>query len=86
MSKFEKLQLKLLAGNADNNFSFDDLRNILLHFNFTERTTGGSHRIFYKEGIEEIINIQPKDNKAKPYQVKQVRSIILKYKLITDGK
>jgi len=86
MGKFEKLQLKLLSGNADNNFSFDDLRNILLHFNFIERTTGGSHRIFYKEGIEEIINIQPKGSKAKPYQVKQVRLIILKYKLIADGK
>jgi hypothetical protein len=49
-------------------FSFEDLRYILLHFNFTERTTGGSHRIFYKEGIEEIINIQAKGNKAKPYQ------------------
>jgi len=28
MSKFEKLLLKLLSGSADNNFSFDDLRNI----------------------------------------------------------
>jgi hypothetical protein len=86
MGRFEKLQLKLLSGNADNNFSFDDLRNILLYFDFIERNTGGSHRIFHKEGIEEIINIQPKGNKAKPYQVKQVRLIILKYKLISDGK
>jgi len=86
MSKFEKLQLKLLSGNADNNFGFDDLRNILLHFNFIERNTGGSHIIFHKKGIEEIINIQPKGNKAKPYQVKQLRQIILKYKLIGDGK
>jgi len=56
----------LLSGNADNNFSFDDLKDILVHFNFIARTTGGSHVIFYKEGIEEIINIQPKGNKAKP--------------------
>ncbi len=86
MSKFEKLQLKLLSGNADNNFSFDDLRNILLHFGFFERTTGGSHRIFYKEGIDEILNIQPKGSKAKPYQIKQVRQIIVKYQLAGDGK
>ena len=33
------------------------------------------------ETIEEIINLQPKRSKAKPYQVKQVRNIILKYKL-----
>ena len=86
MSKFEKLLFKLLSGNADNNFSFDDLKNILLHFGFIERTTGGSHRIFYKDGIDYIINIQPKSGKAKPYQVKQVRSIILKFKLIVDGE
>lgn len=81
MSKFEKLLLKLLSGSADNNFGFDDLKNILLYFGFTERATGGSHRIFYKAGIAEIINIQPKGSKAKPYQVKQ---IISKYKLIDD--
>jgi hypothetical protein len=52
MSKFDKLILKLLSGTGDNNFSFDDLRNILLHFSFTERNTGGSHRIFHKEGID----------------------------------
>ena len=86
MGKFEKLLFKLLSGNADNNFSFDDLRNILLHFDFIERSTGGSHKIFYKEGIEEIINIQPKGGKAKPYQVKQVRLIILKYKFIIYGQ
>lgn len=86
MSKFEKLLFKLLAGNADNNFSFDDLRTILAHFAFVERATGGSHRIFSKEGIEEIINIQSRNGSAKPYQVKQVRSIILKYKLVDDGE
>ena len=32
-----------------------------------------------------LINIQPlKDGKAKPYQVKQVRNIILRYKLNKD--
>jgi hypothetical protein len=43
----------------------------------------GSHRIFYKENISEIVNIQPLGSKAKPYQVKQVRAIILKYKLFS---
>ena len=33
------------------------------------------------DGVEEILNLQPKGAKAKPYQVKQVRNLILKYKL-----
>jgi len=42
-------------------------------------------QLFFKEDIEEIINLQPKqDNKAKPYQVKQIRNIILKYNLNTE--
>ncbi|MEO6849545.1 MAG: type II toxin-antitoxin system HicA family toxin [Mucilaginibacter sp.] len=86
MGKFDKVMLKLLSGASDNNFSFDDLIYILLHFDFVERSKGGSHKIFYKEGIEEIINIQPKGNKAKPYQVKQIRMLIFKYKLNSDGK
>ena len=41
----------------------------------------GSHHIFRKKSIEEKPNLQKEGNKAKPYQVKQVRNIILKYKL-----
>ena len=81
MSKFDKLLLKLLSGSSDNNISFDELRSLLINLGFEERFTSGSHRIFYKENIEELINIQPIGSKAKAYQVKQVRGIILKYKL-----
>jgi predicted RNA binding protein YcfA (HicA-like mRNA interferase family) len=41
----------------------------------------GSHHIFRKEGVVEKINLQRAGNKAKPYQVKQVRNVIVKYKL-----
>ncbi len=86
MSKLEKLLLKLLSGTSDNNIGFDELRAFLLAIGFTERTTGGSHRIFTKENIAEIINIQPDGSKAKVYQVKQVRNLILKYKLSKNEK
>jgi hypothetical protein len=46
-----------------------------------EKRIKGSHHVFSKDGIEEIINIQPSGSKAKPYQVKQVRAIVVKYKL-----
>jgi predicted RNA binding protein YcfA (HicA-like mRNA interferase family) len=80
MSKFDKLLVKLLFGSADKNFNFDDLVKILLSLGFQMRKAG-SHHIFYKKGVTEIINLQPQNNKAKPYQVKQVRELIVKYKL-----
>ncbi|MDB5191942.1 MAG: hypothetical protein JWQ96_1505 [Segetibacter sp.] len=85
MSKKEKLFLKLLAGNSDANFDFDDLVNILARLGFKERNTGGSHRIFSLPEIEGIINLQKtKDGKAKSYQVKQVRAFLVNHKLIGD--
>ena len=83
MSRFEKLIIKLLSANADQNFDFHDLIRILEATGFSERIKG-SHHIFTKENVEEIINLQPRGNKAKPYQVKQVRELLLKYKLIPD--
>jgi hypothetical protein len=32
-------------------------------------------------GVDEILNLQPKRSKAKPYQVKQERGVIVRYKL-----
>ncbi len=85
MSKFEKSLIKLLRGNSDNSFSFKDLVNLLVKLGFEYRIKG-SHHIFYKTGIEEIVNLQSNSGTAKSYQVKQVRSIILKYKLGNESK
>ena len=80
MSKFEKILTKVLRGTSDANIGFDELVSLLIRLGFQSRTRG-SHHIFYKDNIVEIINIQEKSGKAKSYQVKQVRSIILKYKI-----
>jgi len=45
----------------------------------------GSHHIFRKEGVKELINIQKDGNKAKPYQIHQVRSILLEYNLTGES-
>lgn len=37
-------------------------------FDFNLRIKG-SHHILYKDGIDEILNLQPQDKKAKPYLV-----------------
>ena len=76
-----KVLNRVLDGLSDRNIRFRDLTNLLNNLEFSSRTKG-DHYIFYKTGIEEIINLQPlKNGKAKAYQVRQVRTIILKYKL-----
>lgn len=80
MGKHELLIQQILRGKANANIAFNDLCNLLLHYGF-EMRVNGSHHIFRKSGIEEKINLQKDGNKAKPYQVKQVRHVILKYKI-----
>lgn len=71
---------KILRGTSDANIAFEDLRHVLRGLGFSERIRG-SHHIFSRDGVEEIFNLQPKGNKAKPYRVKQVRHVILKYRM-----
>jgi hypothetical protein len=42
---------------------------------------GGSHHIFHRDGVAEILSLQPRGTQAKPYQVRQVREVIVKYGL-----
>ena len=80
MGKEEKILLKILRGTSDANVPFADLCLLLRHLGFVERVKG-SHHIFTKPGVQEILNLQPKSGKAKAYQVKQVRNVIVRYKL-----
>jgi len=78
--KYKKLLFHVLRGASDANIPFDDLRNLLLRLGFEERIRG-SHHNFRKEGVEVKINLQRDDGKAKAYQVRQVRAVILRYKM-----
>ena len=80
MSNKRKLLEQILSGRADSNIHFTELVNLLLALGFRERIKS-SHHIFSKTGVEEIINLQSSGGKAKPYQVKQVRVLIVKYQL-----
>ena len=80
MARVDAILRHVLSGTADANIAFSDLLKLLERLGFSQRVRG-SHHIFWKEGVLEILNVQPRGNKAKPYQVKQVRNVILKYKL-----
>jgi hypothetical protein len=83
MGRNERTLERVLRGTSDRNIAFRDLRRLVLWLGFGERIRG-DHHIFTKDGVEEILNLQPKGSKAKPYQVKQVREVILRYKLGGD--
>jgi len=80
MARAAKTLEQVLSGRSDANVGFEDLRNLLFNLDFSERSRG-SHHIFRRPGIEEMINLQREGPNAKPYQVKQVRAVILKYRL-----
>jgi hypothetical protein len=83
VSKYGKLLFQILRGVADANVTFDDLCTLLKRIGFEERVRG-SHHLFRKPGVMEKINLQRDGSKAKVYQVRQVRAVLLKYKLGGD--
>lgn len=80
MGRPEKTLERILRGTSDSNISFADLCQLLSYLGFDERIRG-SHHIFTRDGVREILNLQPIGNNAKTYQVKQVRNVILRYRL-----
>lgn len=83
MDRHERVLQTILGGRSDASIRFADLRALLFDLGFDERVRG-SHHLFYKQGVVELINIQSRGGQAKPYQVRQIRNIILKYKLGGD--
>lgn len=83
MGQMDKLIASVLCGTQDKNIKFKDLQRILIYIGFRERIRG-DHFIYTRKDVAEKINIQPNGALAKPYQVKQVRKIIMDYKLGVD--
>jgi hypothetical protein len=84
VSKATKTLERVLRGNADANIRFRDLCALLHHLGFTERVRG-DHHIFTRDGVVEILNLQPRGAQAKAYQVKQVRGVIVSYRLAGEA-
>lgn len=84
MARHSKLLRQILSGSADANIPFEALCSVLRTLGFHERVRG-SHHIFTRAAVDEILNLQPRGANAKAYQVKQVRQIIVRYKLAGDA-
>ena len=84
MTRLRRLIIRILSGTSDRNIRFDELRRLLAALGFEERVRG-SHHIYTRPGVEEIVNLQPRNGGlAKPYQVRQDRNLIVKYNLVGD--
>jgi predicted RNA binding protein YcfA (HicA-like mRNA interferase family) len=85
MNQQQKLLIKILLGNSDSNIRFNEICNLLKSLGFEVRING-SHHIFRMEGIAKKLNLQKDGDKAKSYQIKQVRNLILENNLgdLTD--
>lgn len=80
MRRRDKLLERILRGTSDANIPFEGMCQLLRKLGFEKRIRG-DHHIFTKETVDEILNLQPKGAKAKPYQVKQVRRVIFRYNM-----
>jgi len=61
MARTNKLLDRILRGNSDANIPFSGMLQLLKHLGFEERIKG-SHRIFSRNGVAEILNLQPRGN------------------------
>lgn len=80
MTRPRLLLERILRGDSDASIAFDDLRNLMRRLGFEERSKG-SHFIFRRSDVQERINLQSDGKHAKVYQVRQVRAVILRYRL-----
>ena len=75
----KKLLQKILAGSK--NIKFSDMVNLVKGFGFNLLRTDGSHHIFVRPNIPELVNLQNVKGQAKPYQIRQFLKLIEKHNL-----
>ncbi len=80
MGRQHKLLQKILGGHSDANIRFNELRRLLKKLGFVERVRG-SHHVFVRRGIAERVILQRDGKHAKPYQIRQVRRMVLRNRL-----
>jgi predicted RNA binding protein YcfA (HicA-like mRNA interferase family) len=79
MTQIEKLYARLVANRAS--IRFGDFLRILKAFGFTLDRINGSHHIFKHSAVSRALSIQPRGDKAKPYQLDQFLDIVEEFGL-----
>jgi predicted RNA binding protein YcfA (HicA-like mRNA interferase family) len=82
--KPHKLLQKALQSPA--NLRFEKACTLARAFGFHLSRVSGSHHIFARPGVRELVNLQEVAGKAKPYQVKQLLGLVERYNLTLGGE
>jgi predicted RNA binding protein YcfA (HicA-like mRNA interferase family) len=75
--KSRKLLQKILGGSK--NIRFTEMVTLIESFGFKLNRTDGSHHIFSRPGIPELVNLQDVKGQAKPYQIRQFLKLVEKH-------
>lgn len=81
----EKRLLRKITAGSVANVDFDDLCCLLDSLGFELTRVSGSHHIFTHESVGAIVNIQEVRGQAKPYQVRQIASLVRRYNLSLEA-
>ncbi|MDZ7663767.1 MAG: type II toxin-antitoxin system HicA family toxin [Desulfotignum sp.] len=82
--KSRKLLQKILGGSK--NIRFTEMVNLIEGFGFKLSRTDGSHHIFTRPDIPELVNLQDIKGQAKPYQIRQFLKLVEKHNLKLEDK
>ena len=84
MSKRDKLLRRALAGPR--NMSFHEMVSLVEAFGFHLARVRGSHHVFAREDLPEMLNLQNVHGMAKPYQVRQFLKLVERHDLAKGSK
>jgi hypothetical protein len=80
----DKKEIYRKLKNSPNNIRFSEICYIAELFGFVHRGGAGSHRVYKRKDINQKLNFQDDNGKAKPYQVRQLIKVIQNYNLLED--
>ena len=63
-----------------------DLVKLVVALGFQEVGGRGSHRVFARVGVAELVNLQEEKGEAKRYQVRQVVTLVRRYDLQVEDE
>ena len=82
--KSRKTLERILAGSR--NIRFEDMTRLVKAFGFRLSRVNGSHHIFVRNGVPELVNLQSVNGQTKPYQVRQFLDLVETYDLRLESE